>query len=527
MAIQGWAQDTTTQTKLVILADYDPVLSAARKVVIRPVLEPLSNETPTYTYDLPNFGYKVMPTYQPARAIELKIDELDALTGNYFKLGGGNYLTPYGEFQLQSLRNKKFSYGAYGKHLSSNAGNPKNADFSDNELGIFGTKLTRKGDLTGKLNYERHVIHRYGYNEDSITFEKAAINQIYNDFNGSIAYDNGTIRKKTAFKTIFDFYTFSNLGNRENDFQIKLNSGYDLRHNQLIKLDAAVDFTSLYQDTFNLNRMFIRVKPSYTFQYKKIDIRIGANAVVVNDTSKAKVYVFPDVSAEHFLVKDKVKVFAEIGGDVRKTSLRQLSYLNPFVVGRPELVNTINNFNAGAGIRGILKNRLDYLLKVQFSNDNNLALFKTDSSATHPFNVAYDNVQTVAFQTGLGVRIDEKFFVQFATTLYNYKTDKELQAWQLPSFDADINLRYTLAKKLNLRLQMYAFGERFQRDIYNENNSIKIKPFADVNLIADYRYKENISFFLQAHNLSNSRYQKWYNYPVYGVNVLAGVTFSL
>lgn len=248
---------------------------------------------------------------------------------------------------------------------------------------------------------------------------------------------------------------------------------------------------------------------------------------MVNDTSKAKVYVFPDVSAEHFLVKDKVKVFAEIGGDVRKTSLRQLSYLNPFVVGRPELVNTINNFNAGAGIRGILKNRLDYLLKVQFSNDNNLALFKTDSSATHPFNVAYDNVQTVAFQTGLGVRIDEKFFVQFATTLYNYKTDKELQAWQLPSFDADINLRYTLAKKLNLRLQMYAFGERFQRDIYNENNSIKIKPFADVNLIADYRYKENISFFLQAHNLSNSRYQKWYNYPVYGVNVLAGVTFSL
>lgn len=523
-----WAQvDTTTKFNYDIYTKYDPVLTSAKKIVIRPVIEPLTSTPPSYTYNLPNFGYKVLPTYQPARAIEIRRDGDEALTGNYFKIGGGNYLTPYAEVQLHSVRDKKFSYGAYGKHLSSNAGKPENADFSDNELGIFGSKITKKGDLTGKLNYERHVVHRYGYNADSFDFEKVSLNQIYNDFNGSVLFDNGTIRKKSGYQVGFNFYSFFNNFNNENDFNFIVNAEQDLKNNQSLKLHGSVDYTNLISDTFTLGRTFVKVLPQYTLQFKKIDIALGANVNVVVDSAGAKVYVFPALSAEHFMVPDKVKVFAGIGGDVKKTSIRQLTYLNPFIADHQELVNTINSFNIHGGMRGIIAKKVDYLLKVQFSNDNNLPLFVSDSSATRPFNVVYDDVQTVAFTTGLGVRVDEKFFVQFATTLYNYNTDLQTQAWQLPSFDADLNLRYILAKKLNIRMQLYAFGERFQWDQYAENKVQKLKPFLDVNLMADYRYKENISFFLNVNNISNARYQKWYNYPVYGLNLLAGITFSL
>jgi len=525
---RAWAQDdTTSRFQVVITSKHNPILTSARKIVIRPVLEPLTSDLPNFTYDLPNFGYKVLPTYQPARAINLKLDDQSDLMGNYFKLGGGNYLTPYGEFQLHSVRSKKYSYGAYGKHLSSNDGKPQNADFSDNELGIFGSRITRKGDLTGKLNYERHVIHRYGYDNDSFDFEKVNINQIYNDFNGRVSFDNGTIRKKSGYLLGFDFYTFSNGGSRENDFDVNLKSDYNLRKNQSIKLDASVDFTNLVRDTISLNRTFVRVLPQYSFRYKKIDIGIGANAVVVLDSSETKVYVFPAITAEHFLVKDKVKAFAGVGGDVKKTSLRQLSYLNAFVVESPELINTVSSINLHAGLRGIIKKNVDYLLKITYSNDNNTALYQTDSTPTSPFNVVYDDVQTVAFQTGLGLRIDEQFFIQFATSFYNYKTDQQDQAWQLPAFDADVNIRYTLAKKLQLRAQLYALGERFQKDPTEGQITRKLKPFLDVNLMADYRYKKNISFFLNVNNLSNGRYQKWYNYPSYGLNILGGVSFSL
>ena len=92
-----------------------------------------------------------------------------AITLNW---GEATYLTPYAELRIHSVRNKKYNYGFYGKHLSANAGKPENADFSDNHLGVVGSKMGNKGELTGKLDYERHVVHFYGYDPDSFTFRK-------------------------------------------------------------------------------------------------------------------------------------------------------------------------------------------------------------------------------------------------------------------------------------------------------------------------------------------------------------------
>lgn len=524
--------DSTSKMRYLIFGNYKPKLSSANKVITKPEIEPIKSDPPKFTYDLPNFAYSVLPTYHPAKAISIKSELDEPLFGNYFKLGAGNYLTPYAEFRVHSVRNKKYNYGAYGSHLSANAGNPENADFSDNHLGIMGSKMGSRGELTGKLNYERHVVHFYGY-DDSLEFDKININQIFNDFNGSVEYDRGYDVKRVGTKAKFGFYTFSTHGNRrENDFEGSLKTKFNLRKKTEFNFDLGIDYTNLIEDSKNvLNRTFVRIQPSYSFVYKKVTIDAGLNAVVASSSDSSagtKFRPYPNVSVKHFLVPKKVLAFATINGDVKKNSLRQLSYLNPFVSNSINLKNT-NNFNIEGGLKGVLLKKLDYLLKVQFSVDNDLPLYLTDSVQTRQFNVVYDDVQTVAFQTGLGFRLDEKFFIQFATTLYNYNVTIQDQAWGLPKFDTDVNLRYTIAKKLNLRFQLYAYGERFRRDPFaTEGEDVKKLPaFMDVNIMADYRYKKNISFFVNANNISNSRYQKWYAYPSFGLNLLAGITFSL
>lgn len=519
----------TSNMNYVILGDFKPTLSTANKVISWPDIQPVASTTPTFKYDLPNFGYSVLPTYHPAKAISIKSELDQPLFGNYFRLGAGNYLTTLGEFRVHSVRNKKFNYGVSGKHLAANAGNPANADFSDNELGLVGSKIGSKGELTGKLNYERHVVHFYGY-DDTLEYDKRNINQIFNEFNGSVVYNRGYGIKRMGYKPGFDFYTFATHGGRrENDFRGSVKTLFQLPQKREIKLDAAVDYTNLIEDSKTvLNRTFIRVNPSYSFVIKKITIKAGINAVVPIDSNKATFKLYPDITAEHFIVPKKVKAFAMLGGDVKKNSLRQLSYLNPFVANDIEIQNTTNSFRIGGGLKGLLAKKIDYLLKVDFSLDNNMPLFLTDSVPTRQFGVVYDDVQTVAFQTGFGFRFEERLFIQFATTLYNYKTDVQAAAWQLPQFDADVNVRYTLAKKLNIRLQLYAYGERPKLDTYaGETKATTLPAFMDINLMADYRYKKNISFFLNANNISNSRYQKWYAYPSFGLNLLAGITFSL
>ncbi len=523
--------DTSTTMSIDIKSDYEPKVSAANKIITKPDIQEIKGDPPSFTYKLPNFAYGVLPTYKPAKAIGIKSELDEPLFGNYFKLGAGNYLTPYGEVRIHSVRNKKYNYGFYGKHLSANAGKPENADFSDNHLGVVGSKMGNRGELTGKLNYERHVVHYYGYDADSFNFEKRQINQIFNDFNGSVLYDRGYDEKRIGTKLGFDFYTFGTHGNRrENDFEGSFQSKFKLGQRREVNVDGKVDFTNIIDNaTPAYSRTFVRILPSYSFRYKKIDLNIGANAVVAIDSSGESPFrLFPNVSAEHFLVPNKVLAFAGINGDVKKNSLRQLSYINPFVSNDIEVRNTINTFNIQGGLKGVLVKKIDYLLKVRYSIDNDLPLYLTDSTPNRSFGVVYDDVQTVAFTTGLGFRLDEKFFIQFNTTLYNYKAELQEYAWQLPAIDADLNMRYTLAKKLDLRVQLYAIGERFQRDMFStEKNVEPLAPFLDVNVMADYRYKKNISFFLNVNNISNSRYQKWYAYPSFGLNLLAGITFSL
>jgi hypothetical protein len=55
----------------------------------------------------------------------------------------------------------------------------------------------------------------------------------------------------------------------------------------------------------------------------------------------------------------------------------------------------------------------------------------------------------------------------------------------------------------------------------------ELPGFADINLGLEYRYNRILSGFLRLNNISNSRYHKWNNYPVQGISVMAGFTYSL
>jgi outer membrane receptor protein involved in Fe transport len=53
-----------------------------------------------------------------------------------------------------------------------------------------------------------------------------------------------------------------------------------------------------------------------------------------------------------------------------------------------------------------------------------------------------------------------------------------------------------------------------------------MKGWLDLGLGAEYRITDRFSAFLKLNNLLNQGYERWYNYPVQGLNVLAGVGFS-
>ncbi len=61
----------------------------------------------------------------------------------------------------------------------------------------------------------------------------------------------------------------------------------------------------------------------------------------------------------------------------------------------------------------------------------------------------------------------------------------------------------------------------------DNNGEIRtIKGVADLNLNVEYLMNKKISFFGMLNNIAHQRYQRWYNYPSFGINGLVGAKFS-
>jgi hypothetical protein len=60
----------------------------------------------------------------------------------------------------------------------------------------------------------------------------------------------------------------------------------------------------------------------------------------------------------------------------------------------------------------------------------------------------------------------------------------------------------------------------------NGTGYVKLKSYVDGNLEVDYRYSKILSVFASLHNLTASRYARWYNYPSYRFSALAGFSYS-
>jgi outer membrane receptor protein involved in Fe transport len=98
-------------------------------------------------------------------------------------------------------------------------------------------------------------------------------------------------------------------------------------------------------------------------------------------------------------------------------------------------------------------------------------------------------------------------------------------AYSRPTFTTRTSLMYNMSDKFIIRGDIYTFNKRTSIEMPS-NKEVSLKPITDINLHIDYRYNKNVGLFLNFNNLTNNRYERWYNYQMYGFNVLAGLSVT-
>mgnify|MGYP002682147599 CR=1 FL=1 len=74
-----------------------------------------------------------------------------------------------------------------------------------------------------------------------------------------------------------------------------------------------------------------------------------------------------------------------------------------------------------------------------------------------------------------------------------------------------------------------AYGSAYTADLQAHLEAARGKDldgFMDLYLGLEYRYTKRLSLFLDVSNLSASKYERWYQYPVKRTLLLGGATYA-
>ncbi|MBT8327640.1 MAG: hypothetical protein KJP21_07940, partial [Bacteroidia bacterium] len=476
---------------------------------------------PSYSYIFPNVAYKPKAVYSPIDPVFIKPEQKEDLFDNYIEIGGGNYLTSYVDASIHNTQDKYYTYGLRLKHhAASSSNNPEQGLFSQNRITAFGSR-EKGNDLSGEIDYQRNVVHYYGYIVDTPSLELNDINQIYNDINANLLWS----LKKAKVTSDLDigFNLFDKLGENESTVDLTFENSFKAGKGKF-HLDLGTAYTQL-TETAKYNRFFLDVKPHLEFKYKKINYDIGLLINYFLDFNTNKIYPSPYIKAETYLVPKRLKAYAGLIGGLEKNTLRDLSYDNLFLGNNLTYTNPRTLLNAYIGMKGNFKRFVEYGIKLSQEIIEDQYLFINDTNMLRNFTTVTDDMSKFTFSGEMKFDVNQNVDLGFRGNFYAYSMSLESEAWHLPSYDAALFATVRLAEKIYIRGGYFATSTRKARDL--KSNEYNLAAINDINLGFEYRYKSNISAFLNVNNILNQRYEIWNYYRAQGLNALAGVTFSL
>ncbi|AMS26974.1 hypothetical protein AEM51_08050 [Bacteroidetes bacterium UKL13-3] len=525
--LPAFAQDTLRTDWVDVVKAFKPILSESMKIQSNPNPEIPETQTPVFSYEVPEKRMDGQPTLYTIKPLSLGTSLLPKLKNNYTKIGYGNYNAPLFETYLNTTRNKNVQAGLFVKHLSFNPNGDR--QFSNNTVYGFGKRFLGSGILSADALYYRNVVNLYGYNTLADVGPNNNIKQKFQTIEGKVGYQN--ILKDTSklsYKLDGGFYNFSdNRDVTENDFKLYGTFGKRINGNP-IDIKTGVNISNLKFGNTEYNRVFVDINPRYKLNMDQLYINLGFNSTFFNDSTGTTFYFFPIAEAGINLIKNSLTTYVGITGNLQRNTYRSIANENPFVRSAG-FRNTENSFEMYGGLKGIISPQTSFLLNASLANVKNLLFYVGDSANLNSQKVVFDTKSSSVFnvKAELNHEFGNQFLLGFVMNYYSYSISIKAP-YSMPTFTTQLNLGYNMSDKFLWKASVLTMNKRESgiEVAPNTINATTLKGFVDLNLGLDYRYTKNISLFVNLNNLTNNQYERWVNLPVYGFNVMGGLTVS-
>ncbi|TXD83338.1 TonB-dependent receptor [Subsaximicrobium wynnwilliamsii] len=539
-----------TETVNVVKA-YTPTISDAFKIKETPNLNDSTNlKKKDIKYNI--FSIPVASTFTPAKgkAAGVNKEKSVKLYDNYASVGLGTYATILGEVYLNHQLSRNERVGGYFSHHSSQGdidGINYDNNFRETELGANYTQQQR--DFTWKLEggYELQRYNWYGLPDQTLPFFDVG-HSFYNaNIGGNIDFEDGIFNKATVlFRRFGD--SRNSAENRflvTSEFDVPVNDQTITTEVNIDYLSGGFDHTYFSETELNYGNFQLGVAPSYQFIQDDLTLNLGVRLVYFNDTeaSQSKLHFYPNVTASYRLVDELLIGFGGIEGGLQQNSYFGFADENRFVAPTLFVQPTDQSYDVSAGIKGKLSNSMSYIVTGHYLSENNRALFKANPDLLterknyqfgNSFGVVYDDLKTFSFEGELNVDLNRNFKLGAKAAFFAYSTDSEAEAWNLPDLKASVFMDYQIDAHWFAGANLFFVGERKDQISegrnpqlsLNQPQTVTLDSYFDANVHAGYKISDRLSAFVKGNNLVGTNYQRWLNYPVQGIQFLAGATYQ-
>ncbi|MCX2838622.1 TonB-dependent receptor [Salinimicrobium sp. MT39] len=554
----SYAQDLGSEM-VEVVKPYTPTVSDAFKIKETPKISDSVNlEKRPVQYSI--FSVPVASTFTPAkgRATTVERQRPPKLFDNYITLGFGTYTSALAEFYSNIEVTRTDNFGIFLTHNSAQGGIDGvelDDHYYDTELNL--NYSSRKRNLIWNTDFgvEHRLFNWYGVRSDEVSQE--VINNLEPQHNYYSVYAGGEINwEKSFFDRAEAKYRYfgDDFESTEHRLTFKptleIPIGGELFHTNLIFDYLNGSFAPYFDDGEDLTYSYMNLGVASSLLILRDDLTLNLGAAIYysydSENSDSGIYVYPQVTASYRAAGDYFIAYAGLEGELRQNSYYEFTKENPFLSPAVDIAPTDQQYNAYVGAKGKLSTNIGYNTRLKYMAEDYKPLFRSNpNEMTEPgtkpeyaygnsFGVVYDQVNTISLFGELDFDVNSDFNLRVNGEFFVYDTSNEEEAWNLPTFRANLIGDYQITEKWFAGANVFFVGERKDFEIYQTSdvlNSVRtvivsLDSYFDLNLNLGYRFNDRLSIFARGQNLLGDNYERWVDYPVLGMQVMAGATYK-
>lgn len=521
-------KDTTRKPSIDITSSYKPVLRTPVKINFSAtnLVADTSHAVSPYRVPAQNLFYSYQPVSLKPLAL-LSDTALEMGNRNFVKAGFGNFTTPYASAGLSFGDGKTALVNLYGDFISSK-GKIEHQDYTIFNAKASGSYFTPRSEIYGTVAVKNQDHYLYGYDHVLHTYEKDDIRQRFQDLSVKAGFRNKDQNETGVnYDPTIQVTAFSNQHKlTENSLIINVPLEKTFGDVFSFKISGNADITKYttkdLATNIKINNNVFYIAPELIYSKPAYTIHGGITPAWDND----KLTVFPNIYGELQIPDQPFLIQGGFVGHFVKNTYRNLSMINPYLATFSNQLNTKETELYG-GIKTSVGKHFNFSAKAGLIRYENLPFYVNDTSTDEKaFLISNESkVTDVRVHADVSFISQDKFTVTGGFTFNGYTAMKDnAKAWGTIPLEVNASLRWWAFKQLMIKGDFRAFtGGPY---ILKNNQRGTLGGAADLSAGAEYAINKQFSAWLDFNNIFNNTYERWHNYPVYGLNILGGVIYK-